>query len=48
RQAGGCWCGTVKLEPAQLAWIKQTYANCLCPLCLGAVAKGTLCERTMT
>ncbi|TAJ23980.1 MAG: hypothetical protein EPO64_10170 [Nitrospirae bacterium] len=48
QQAGGCWCGTVKLDPAQLAWIKQKYANCLCPPCLGAVAEGTLGEGMVT
>ncbi|MBM4125382.1 MAG: cysteine-rich CWC family protein [Nitrospira sp.] len=44
QQAGGCWCGTVKLSQAQLAWLKQTYDNCLCPRCLGAVAEGMLGE----
>ncbi|TAJ07831.1 MAG: hypothetical protein EPO61_11935 [Nitrospirae bacterium] len=45
QQAGGCWCGTIKLDAAQLAWIKQTFANCLCPTCLAAVAAGTLSDR---
>ncbi len=44
QQAGGCWCGAVKLSQAQLAWLKRTYDNCLCPRCLGAVAEGTLGE----
>ncbi|MEW6545000.1 MAG: cysteine-rich CWC family protein [Nitrospirota bacterium] len=41
-QAGGCWCGTIKLDRSQLAWIKQHFENCLCPDCLGAVAAGRL------
>lgn len=39
-QAPGCWCGTVALSEDQLAWIKQTFANCLCQACLAAVAAG--------
>jgi hypothetical protein len=46
QQAGGCWCGTVKLDAAQLAWLKQTFDNCLCPTCLTAVAAGRLSDRT--
>ncbi len=46
QQEGGCWCGTVKLDAAQLAWIKQRFENCLCPTCLTAVAAGRLSERT--
>jgi hypothetical protein len=44
KQETGCWCGSVKLDAAQLAWIKQTYDNCLCPSCLTAVATGTLSD----
>ncbi|MFM8552137.1 MAG: cysteine-rich CWC family protein [Nitrospiraceae bacterium] len=47
QQEGGCWCNTVKLSEAQLAWLKQTFANCLCPRCLSAVATGTLSDRTV-
>ena len=46
QQTGGCWCGTVTLDAAQLAWIKQQFANCLCPTCLTAVAAGRLSDRT--
>ncbi|MDE3019744.1 MAG: cysteine-rich CWC family protein [Nitrospirota bacterium] len=47
QQEGGCWCGTVKLDSVQLAWIKQRYENCLCPRCLAAVAAGTLSDRSI-
>lgn len=41
-QAAECWCGTVKLDMAQLAWLEQAFHNCLCPACLAAVAACTL------
>jgi hypothetical protein len=41
-QALGCWCGTIKLDPSQLIWIKERFDNCLCPDCLTAVAAGAL------
>ena len=41
-QEVGCWCGGIKLDAAQLAWIKRAFDNCLCPDCLRAVAAGTL------
>ncbi|MBI4401882.1 MAG: cysteine-rich CWC family protein [Nitrospirae bacterium] len=41
-QAAECWCGAVKLDQAQLAWVKQKFHDCLCPSCLAAVAAGTL------
>ncbi len=47
QQAGGCWCGTIKLDATQLAWLKRTYDNCLCPRCLAAVAAGTLSDRSV-
>ncbi len=41
-QAVGCWCGTVKLDQSQLAWVKQNFHDCLCPGCLAAVGTGVL------
>lgn len=34
----GCWCRDVKLDEAALAALKASYADCLCPACLKAVA----------
>jgi len=47
-QAFGCWCGTVKLSPLKLAWIKQQFQNCLCPKCLAALAAVALCNEKTT
>jgi hypothetical protein len=30
-----CWCEDVHLSPAVLKLLHQTYADCLCPSCLG-------------
>jgi Cysteine-rich CWC len=30
----GCWCAEVGLTLAQLVWVKQQLAGCLCPDCL--------------
>jgi hypothetical protein len=29
-----CWCFDVKVEPEELASIKENYKNCLCSKCL--------------
>jgi hypothetical protein len=34
----GCWCRDVKLDEAALAALRASYADCLCPACLKAVA----------
>lgn len=34
----GCWCGTARLNPSQLAWIEQKFRNCLCSDCLAAIS----------
>ena len=37
----GCWCSEVTLTQAQLAAMRERYADCLCPACLKAIAAGT-------
>ena len=36
----GCWCRDVKLSETQLAMLRQSYVDCLCPTCLKGVAAG--------
>lgn len=36
----GCWCETVFVDIHTLNHLKQTYNNCLCPVCLKEFAKG--------
>ena len=31
---GGCWCENVALTGKALEELKQSYENCLCPVCL--------------
>ena len=31
---GGCWCENVELTGKALEELKQSYENCLCPVCL--------------
>jgi hypothetical protein len=35
----GCWCRDITLTEAQLAALRQSYVDCLCPACLKAVAE---------
>jgi hypothetical protein len=35
----GCWCRGVKLDAATLAKLRDSYADCLCPGCLGQAAQ---------
>ncbi len=41
-QTYGCWCGEIKLDDAQRAWLQARYDNCVCPECLKALAAGML------
>jgi hypothetical protein len=34
----GCWCRSVKLDPAALAALREQYSDCLCPACLQQAA----------
>ncbi len=46
----GCWCRSVKLDAARLAALKAQYADCLCPVCLHAIAAASSgpSERSVT
>jgi hypothetical protein len=34
--AAGCWCGNVCVSDAERGMLNQTYADCVCPDCLGS------------
>jgi hypothetical protein len=34
KQESGCWCATVRVEPAMLAELRARYSDCLCEVCL--------------
>jgi Cysteine-rich CWC len=38
KQEAGCWCATVRIEPAKLAELRARYADCLCEACLRELA----------
>jgi hypothetical protein len=38
----GCWCAQVGVNEQQMAWIEQSFHDCLCPLCLQQVVEGRL------
>jgi hypothetical protein len=38
KQEAGCWCATVRVEPAMLAELRARYADCLCEVCLRKLA----------
>jgi Cysteine-rich CWC len=38
----GCWCAQVVMTEQQMAWIEQSFHDCLCQLCLQKVVDGTL------
>ncbi len=38
----GCWCAHVEVSEGQMAWIEQSFHDCLCPLCLQRVVEGEL------
>jgi Cysteine-rich CWC len=40
KQEAGCWCATVRVEPAMLAELRARYADCLCEVCLRKLATG--------
>jgi Cysteine-rich CWC len=42
KQEAGCWCATVRVEPAMLAELRARYADCLCESCLRKLA---ICEK---
>ncbi|MBH0182000.1 MAG: cysteine-rich CWC family protein [Nitrospira sp.] len=41
-QCGGyqCWCGSLGVTEQQMDWIAARYKDCLCPACLGKIARG--------
>lgn len=38
----GCWCAQVRVSDQLMAWIEQSFKDCLCPTCLHHVVDGTL------
>ena len=40
RQEAGCWCASVRVEPAMLAELRARYADCVCEACLRELAAG--------
>jgi Cysteine-rich CWC len=36
----GCWCANMGVTEPQMAWIEQTFHDCLCPRCLQRVVAG--------
>lgn len=35
----GCWCENLYISPAGLKALKESYDNCLCPVCLSTYAE---------
>jgi hypothetical protein len=40
KQEAGCWCASVRVDPAMLAELRARFADCLCEGCLRKLAAG--------
>ena len=40
KQEAGCWCASVRVDPAMLAELRARFADCLCEGCLRKLAVG--------
>ncbi len=38
QQEAGCWCATMRLDPATLAELRTRFSDCLCEDCLRRLA----------
>ena len=38
----GCWCAQSGISDQQMAWIEQSFSDCLCPRCLQKVVGGEM------
>src|SRR3981081_1412614 len=44
KQEAGCWCATVRLDPAMLAELRARFSDCLCEDCLRKLAESQKCK----